>query len=184
MNTTAVLSGKTAFITGGSGGIGGACAEALVRDGAAAMQKRRRRDAHEAKREAILEKYPAATIAIHAGDGMKTEDVVKGLDAAFALQGRLDIVIPTVGGGGIRPLLMHDIDTWKPTSLSTSRAPSLRCATPHRCSPARAGAASSAFHRIRRSSFSPGSRRIRQQRRDSKPSFVRRRKNSRDTKSE
>ena len=48
MNTTAVLSGKTAFITGGSGGIGGACAEALVRDGAAALLMGRRRDALEA----------------------------------------------------------------------------------------------------------------------------------------
>ena len=38
------LSGKTAFVTGGSGGIGGACAEALVRDGAAALLMGRRLD--------------------------------------------------------------------------------------------------------------------------------------------
>lgn len=123
MTETAALAGKTAFITGGSGGIGGACAEALVRDGAAALLMGRRLDALVAKREAILGKYPDATIAVYAGDGMKTEDVVGGANAAFALQGTLDIVIPTVGGGGIRPLLMHDIDTFETDiSLNISSA--------------------------------------------------------------
>ena len=32
-----VFEGKTVFVTGGSGAIGGGCAEAIVRDGAAAM---------------------------------------------------------------------------------------------------------------------------------------------------
>jgi len=132
MTTTEALAGRTAFITGGSGGIGGACAEALVRDGAAALLMGRRLEALEAKRAAILEKHPGATVAVHAGDGMKTEDVVAGLDAAFAMQGRLDIVIPTVGGGGIRPLLMHDVDTWE-TDISlniTSAFLAVRYAAP------------------------------------------------------
>jgi len=117
MESTQKLAGKTAFITGGSGGIGGGCADALVRDGAAALLMGRRPDALESTRNRILERYPKATVAVHSGDALQKDDVVAGLEAAFALQDRLDIVIPTVGGGGIRPLLMHDIDTFE-TDLS------------------------------------------------------------------
>jgi len=108
-----VFSGKTVFVTGGSGGIGGACAEALVREGAAALLMGRRLDALERTRDEILERVPGAHVAVHAGDGTKQGDVIAALDAAFALQGRLDVVIPTVGGGAIRPLLMHDAETFR-----------------------------------------------------------------------
>jgi NAD(P)-dependent dehydrogenase (short-subunit alcohol dehydrogenase family) len=107
------LAGKTAFVTGGSGGIGSACAEICVRDGAAALLMGRRLEALEAARKQILERHPAATVAVYAGDALKKDDVVAALDAAFALQDRLDIVIPTVGGGDIRPLLMHDVETFE-----------------------------------------------------------------------
>ena len=107
------LAGKTVFVTGGSGGIGGACAEALVRDGAAALLMGRRLDALERTRDGILERVPGANVAVHAGDALKQSEVIAALDAAFALQGRLDVVIPTVGGGAIRPLLMHDAETFQ-----------------------------------------------------------------------
>ena len=107
------LSGKTAFVTGGSGGIGGACAEALVRDGAAALLMGRRLDALERTRDGILERHPDASVAVHAGDGTVEADVIEALEHAFALQGRLDIAIPTVGGGSIRPLLMHDLASFE-----------------------------------------------------------------------
>ncbi len=107
------LAGRTVFVTGGSGGIGGACAEALVRDGAAALLMGRRLDALERTRDGILERVPGANVAVHAGDALKQSEVIAALDAAFALQGRLDVVIPTVGGGAIRPLLMHDAETFQ-----------------------------------------------------------------------
>lgn len=107
------LAGKTAFITGGSGGIGSACAEILVRDGAAAVLMGRRLDALEAARDRILARHPDATLALHAGDALSKDDVVAGLDTAFALRDRLDIVIPTVGGAGIRPLLLHDVESFE-----------------------------------------------------------------------
>jgi len=110
--TAAPLAGKTAFVTGGTGGIGSACAEALVRDGAAALLMSRRADALESTRKGILERCPGATVAVHPGDARKKEDLTAALDAAWALQGRLDIVIPTVGGGAIRPLLMHEAETF------------------------------------------------------------------------
>ena len=113
MSDEGPLAGRTAFITGGSGGIGSACAEALVRDDAAALLMGRRLDALEATRERILARHPEATIAVHAGDAMKKDDVTAGLEAAYALRERLDIVIPTVGGGAIKPLLMHDAESFE-----------------------------------------------------------------------
>ena len=107
------LAGKTAFITGASGGIGSACVEAMVRDGAAALLMGRRRDALEAARDGILERHPDAQIALHPGDALVTADVRAALSAAESMQGRLDIVVPVVGGGAIRPLLMHDADSFR-----------------------------------------------------------------------
>jgi peptide/nickel transport system substrate-binding protein len=49
-----ILDGRTAFITGGSGGIGGESARLLARDGAAVMLMGRRLEALEAKRDALL----------------------------------------------------------------------------------------------------------------------------------
>lgn len=111
--TGEVFAGKTAFVTGGSGGIGSACAEALVRDGAAALLMGRRLDALEATRKGILERNPGARVELFAGDGLVESDVRAALEAAHAIQGRLDVVIPTVGGGAIRPLLMHDAETFR-----------------------------------------------------------------------
>ncbi len=108
-----VFAGKTVFVTGGSGGIGAACAEALVRDGAAAMLMSRRPGELEKTRAGILERCPGARVEFYAGDALKESDVRAALEAAHAMQDRLDVVIPTVGGGGIRPLLMHNAETFR-----------------------------------------------------------------------
>jgi NAD(P)-dependent dehydrogenase (short-subunit alcohol dehydrogenase family) len=108
-----VFAGKTVFVTGGSGGIGAACAEALVRDGAAAMLMSRRLGELEKTRAGILERCPRSRVEIFAGDALKEAEVRAALEAAHAMQDRLDVVIPTVGGGGIRPLLMHDAETFR-----------------------------------------------------------------------
>lgn len=110
--TPAPLAGKTAFVTGGSGGIGSACAEALARDGAAVLLMGRRAEALETTRQEILARCPGANVATHPGDARQEVPLRAALDAAWALQDRLDIVIPTVGGGEIRPILMHDADTF------------------------------------------------------------------------
>ena len=107
------LAGKTAFITGGSGGIGSACAHALVKDGAAVLLMGRRIDALNDTRKKFMAEFPQARVEVHAGDGGKTEDVQAGLQKAHAIQGRLDIIVPTVGGGGFRPLLMHTAEIFR-----------------------------------------------------------------------
>lgn len=103
------LAGKAAFITGGSGGIGSACAEFLLRDGASVTLMGRRRQALEATRERLLASARAgARIEIIEGDGLRKADVKAGIQLAASITGQLDICIPTVGGGAIRPLLLHD----------------------------------------------------------------------------
>ena len=99
------LAGKTALVTGGSGAIGGACARLLLQDGAAVLLMGRRQDALEKTRAALAQEFPAATIAIHAGDGAIEAHVQAALHAAFALQNRLDIVISTIGGADFRPVM-------------------------------------------------------------------------------
>ncbi|MFC4524753.1 SDR family NAD(P)-dependent oxidoreductase [Cupriavidus pinatubonensis] len=105
---TKALEGKAALVTGGAGGIGAASALALARDGAAVALMGRRREALEAARDALREKVPGASIAICVGDACRADDVQAALQQAWGLRGRLDIVVPTVGGGGFKPMLMHD----------------------------------------------------------------------------
>ena len=108
-----VLSGMGALVTGGSGGIGSACAEALARDGAAVMLMGRRRDVLDAARARILEVVTDAVVGIHSGDAAQKDDVVAAVAAAESLAGRLDILVPSVGGGQIRPLLLHDEESFR-----------------------------------------------------------------------
>jgi NAD(P)-dependent dehydrogenase (short-subunit alcohol dehydrogenase family) len=108
------LAGKTAIVTGGNGGIGAASAKILLEAGAAVLIMARRLDALEQTRAALLDAVPEGKVAIFAGDGMVQADVEAALAAAYAIQGRLDIVVATVGGGnGFRPLLMLDADTFR-----------------------------------------------------------------------
>ncbi|SOZ40079.1 SDR family NAD(P)-dependent oxidoreductase [Cupriavidus neocaledonicus] len=105
---TRVLEGRTALVTGGAGGIGAASALALLRDGAAVVLMGRRREALEAARRSLREQVAGATVEISVGDACREDDVQAALQQAWALGRRLDMVVATVGGGGFRPLLMHD----------------------------------------------------------------------------
>src|SRR5579875_879402 len=107
MSGNNALTGKTAFITGGSGAIGRYSAKWLLRDGASVLLMARHMDILEKSRAELQREVPGALIALHAGDARNADDVRAGLDKAYALANRLDIVVPTVGGSvGYRPLLM------------------------------------------------------------------------------
>lgn len=108
------LAGRTAFITGGSGGIGSACAARLLQDGAAVLLMARRIAELEATRDRLAAAVPGARIDIAAGDAGNEADVIRALDSAHAIQGRLDIIVATVGGSmGLKPLLLHDVDSFR-----------------------------------------------------------------------
>jgi NAD(P)-dependent dehydrogenase (short-subunit alcohol dehydrogenase family) len=113
MSGNNALAGKTAFVTGGAGGIGSHSARLLLRDGAAVLIMGRRKDALEKTKAWMLETVPNGKVEIFAGDAVEEKDVRAALDQAFAMQNRLDIIVPTVGGGGFKPLLMLDADTFR-----------------------------------------------------------------------
>ncbi len=115
MTDTRVFAGRSALVTGGSGAIGAASAKLLLRDGAAVVLMGRRLDALEEARRNLAKEVPHATIELFAGDGGNVEDMQGALEKTRALQGRLDLIISTVGGGGFGPLLKCDIESFRAT---------------------------------------------------------------------
>jgi NAD(P)-dependent dehydrogenase (short-subunit alcohol dehydrogenase family) len=103
-----VLSGQTAMVTGASSGIGLESARILARDGAAVLLMGRREDALAEAREDIRNSAPDARLEIHAGDASDEDAVREGLKRAHAIAGRLDILVPAVGGDeNYYPFLME-----------------------------------------------------------------------------
>jgi NAD(P)-dependent dehydrogenase (short-subunit alcohol dehydrogenase family) len=115
MQSNQALAGKTAFITGGSGSIGSASAKLLAADGAAVLLMGRTLGTLERAQANILADVPEAQIQLHVGDAESVDEVQAGLDKAHAMRGRLDIIVPTVGGGPFRPFLMLDVETVQQT---------------------------------------------------------------------
>jgi NAD(P)-dependent dehydrogenase (short-subunit alcohol dehydrogenase family) len=103
------LAGKTAIITGGSGGIAGGIARYLLADGAALLLMARGREALDQRQAELVEAFPGARVEVFTGDACEAADVRAALQAAYDLDGHLDIVVALAGGGiGFRPLLMLD----------------------------------------------------------------------------
>ncbi|CAN7544859.1 SDR family oxidoreductase [Phenylobacterium sp. LjRoot219] len=103
-----VLNGQTAVVTGASSGIGLACARLLAQDGAAVLLMGRREDALRQARDDILQTVPEARLEIHAGDAADEAAVKEALKRAYAISGRLDILVPAVGGDdNYYPFLME-----------------------------------------------------------------------------
>jgi NAD(P)-dependent dehydrogenase (short-subunit alcohol dehydrogenase family) len=110
MHVPAALDGLTAVVTGASGAIGQACARRLAADGASVLIMARRADALEAARTELLNQVPGARIVAFAGDACDEAAVRGALAKAHALQDRLDILVPTVGGGSCKPLLLEQAE--------------------------------------------------------------------------
>ena len=111
MSETRPLEGKTALITAGAGAIARASASLLLRDGALVVLMGRRLSALEETRDRLLQERPGGRIELVAGDARDEQAVRDALATTHALAGRLDILVPTVGGGGFRPMLMMDAQT-------------------------------------------------------------------------
>ncbi len=95
------LRGRTALVCGASAGIGLACAEALVEEGANAIMLARRRELLE--REAARLGGTAVP-----GNVSDPDDLQRAVDTALATHGSLDIVI--ANGGGPPPGPAADLD--------------------------------------------------------------------------
>lgn len=111
MSQSDKLAGMAAIVTGGAGSIGTASALRLVQDGASVLLMDRRPEALEDSKERILAQYPQAEVDIHPADARKVADVSAAFAKGFAMRGKLDMVVATVGGGKYKPILLHDADS-------------------------------------------------------------------------
>ena len=108
MSDTKVLAGKTALVTGASHGMGKASARLLADDGAAVMIMGRREKLLAEALEELRAQVPGARIEAFNGDAGDAASAQAAIDAAHAMQGRLDIIVSAVGRGVYKPILMCD----------------------------------------------------------------------------
>jgi NAD(P)-dependent dehydrogenase (short-subunit alcohol dehydrogenase family) len=105
------LDGQAALVTGGGGGIGGASAEWLARDGAAVMiMGRTEATLIESKKRIASAVGANARIEYFVGDALDEKSVAAACAATAALADRLSIAVSVVGGGTMKPLLMFSGD--------------------------------------------------------------------------
>jgi NAD(P)-dependent dehydrogenase (short-subunit alcohol dehydrogenase family) len=105
------LEGMSALVTGGGGGIGGASATWLARDGAAVVIMGRTKETLEAKRGQILaDAGPGANVQTFVGDAVDAGELSAAMAHAEGLTGRLAMAVAVVGGGTMKPLLMFDAE--------------------------------------------------------------------------
>ncbi len=107
------FAGRVAVVTGGSRGIGLACATELVRSGASVMITGRNRKSLEAARATL-----GSRCFIFEGDASKEDAINTCLQQAMNLQGRIDILVNNAGGplqfGAMLDLPVANLDaTWE-----------------------------------------------------------------------
>ena len=105
------LTGLSALVTGAGGGLGGAAAAWLVRDGASVvLMGRTLATLEQARDAAAAQAAPGAVVTCVAGDATTAADVQRAVAAAATL-GRYAICVAVVGGAAnIAPLLAYDDD--------------------------------------------------------------------------
>lgn len=109
MTEQGTLSGLTALVTGGGGGIGRVAAAALARDGASVLLMGRSESTLEkAAAEVSAAAQFGARAAWLAGDSTEASDVEAAVHAAEKLGGRFAICVTAVGGSKNAPILLLD----------------------------------------------------------------------------
>ena len=103
------LQGKTVLITGGTAGIGKACAEAMLAAGAeAVVVNGRSRERGERAIAALAAHFPDARIALALGDMAQVADAQAVAFVAVNTLGRIDVLINSTGTNDF-PRLIHTI---------------------------------------------------------------------------
>jgi len=102
------LQGLTAVVTGGTTGIGLACAQALLAAGAEAVLVNGRDAARaDAARKSLASQFPQARVLCAAGDMGRAEDAARVMAAAHEGLGRIDVLVNSTGGTDV-PKLLHE----------------------------------------------------------------------------
>lgn len=128
----AMLSGKSAIVTGAAMGIGRAIAFDLARHGSEVLIADLEGAKAAATAAAITAEHGVKT-AVHEGDLSEEAVFQAAVDAAIAAFGKIDILVNNAGGGVIKPFLEHT-----PRTLHTTINRNLwtviwgcRCVLPH-----------------------------------------------------
>src|SRR5436190_9083762 len=98
----ASLSGRVAFVAGGYGGIGQACAKALVDQGATVVVGGRDAGKADAAARALGGKIPATSVAFDARD---VPSIRAAVEAVASAHHRIDLLVNCVGTQQIEPLV-------------------------------------------------------------------------------
>jgi NAD(P)-dependent dehydrogenase (short-subunit alcohol dehydrogenase family) len=109
--TTRPLDGQMAMITGGGSGIGLACAEVLLADGADVTLVARNADRLEASAASLRHDFPDATVVTASCD-VTDEASVEAACAAAAAAGPLGIVVANAGTGSAGPFHLTTLEDW------------------------------------------------------------------------
>ena len=107
-NTLTPLEGKTALVTGGTAGIGLACAGALLAAGVTGLViNGRSSERAEQARSGLATRHPAARIYVALGDIIDPGAAQHVAQTAEERLARIDIVLNTSGGNDV-PKLLHE----------------------------------------------------------------------------
>ena len=97
------LGGKVVILSGGSLGIGFACAQAFAAEGAKVAMAARSRERLEQAAETIRQRTPGAEVLPVSADMTRTEDVRRFVETAVDRWGRIDVLLNIAGAarGGL-----------------------------------------------------------------------------------
>ncbi len=104
------LENKKALIYGGGTGIGLACAEAILREGASLFLSGRRAKVLQDAADSLRH---AGKVGYEAGDATVADDVSRITDAAAYFMGGIDTIIVSAGAGGRTPIFDTDPDEFQ-----------------------------------------------------------------------
>ncbi|MFL2654200.1 MAG: SDR family oxidoreductase [Alphaproteobacteria bacterium] len=106
------ISGKRAFVTGASQGIGRAIAEALAAEGVKVIISSRNRDKCAEQALNIAQKYNTEAHGISC-DLSNSEDIERAVNMVQDLYGGVDILVNNTGGPPFGAISKVDVKTWR-----------------------------------------------------------------------
>lgn len=113
MTQTLSLEGTAALVTGGGSGIGLAAARALVRDGASVTLMGRNADKLQVAADSLrADAASGATVQVSPGDVGSEDDVIRAVETACAVTGKLDFAVAAAGDGTLGPVIATSLDEW------------------------------------------------------------------------